>query len=860
MFSCKRLDSRKDAFNAVKSSGILSKHAPGFEVGHWDFPPHLKGSPRTLASTWDSEYGVEIDYDSYDITPVLDPLSHKILAFRVGAKSSLAESQYLCTSGCVVELSDERYYLLPAHPFTSERNTSQDMTPEEDSQSEDDDCVFSGFENETELEDETDFMTQHSATPETSDAEDEWNLDYSDSSSDSDFDDSSQIQHPRNEKESIPAFDDAVQDIRYKTGLSRPLRSLYRSPRHPHMRSDNLDYIRVEVRDKMDLSTDFPTLSIHSIGQLQNGTAPVTAVTGAGNYLVGVLSSGYECIRLPNATNYVKVQTVQFERFVQSGDCGSIVRDARSGRIYGHIVAGDPGSQTAFIIPAIDVFNDILTRHRPALESFMSERRLPRRFEVEARSISGAVAGWNTTMVSRDAPASQGRPRPISTDPYWRKDKSAEHLQQVYGNSMARDSKKSRRYGYPDDRLLGESSRSRYTYTYMLDALDEVRRSMYVDVVVIHGLSGSQCSAWIAPTPTWRTSRSSGARQKPSTSDTRGDQAWNASSAPNYSQAPLSLPTMDELLNPDGLMSYVEFRLQSGTFPKLSVSYYHAIADVNRLLHPSTLDFEEFDSRRDSGGADLGLAGSYRKAPNRARFGRAGRDRQDLQEEELSRPIGMTLTSLTNKQSATRPPLCTACQGYDRSRFSVIFQALEYLSLKRHIKSQHFPARSFKCVSGDVSVKCPDSMEVKSLKLIAGLVFVLHKNSDVLFWSKLMNVFLSRTLEPSRDLRRQGSLLRDLERPRQPLADLSRTLKMFTHQKALIPGWTKHLHPEINMLLHPLFRKACASQSQHLTCSDHALHEHELPGKHESSKVVLLLISNKKQPDAHFFIGFCEFW
>ena len=42
-----------------------------------------------------------------------------------------------------------------------------------------------------------------------------------------------------------------------------------------------------------------------------------------------------------------------------AGDCGSLVVNATTGDIYGHIVSGEPMSGLAYIIPAYKVFNDI---------------------------------------------------------------------------------------------------------------------------------------------------------------------------------------------------------------------------------------------------------------------------------------------------------------------------------------------------------------------------------------------------------------------------------------------------------------------------------------------------------------------
>ena len=52
-----------------------------------------------------------------------------------------------------------------------------------------------------------------------------------------------------------------------------------------------------------------------------------------------------------------------------AGDSGSLVVDARTGNIYGHIVSGDPTSSLAYIVSAYEVFDDIEKRFgaRPSL-------------------------------------------------------------------------------------------------------------------------------------------------------------------------------------------------------------------------------------------------------------------------------------------------------------------------------------------------------------------------------------------------------------------------------------------------------------------------------------------------------------
>lgn len=86
------------------------------------------------------------------------------------------------------------------------------------------------------------------------------------------------------------------------------------------------------------------------------------AITGSGNILKGVLCSRSSYIRLPNSTKYINVLSVQFEGSLRPRDCGSIIRDANTGKIYGHLIAGDTDSQVAFIVQATDVLDNVMAK------------------------------------------------------------------------------------------------------------------------------------------------------------------------------------------------------------------------------------------------------------------------------------------------------------------------------------------------------------------------------------------------------------------------------------------------------------------------------------------------------------------
>jgi hypothetical protein len=89
----------------------------------------------------------------------------------------------------------------------------------------------------------------------------------------------------------------------------------------------------------------------------------VWAVTGTTGPVKGTLIKNPYFIKMAGSKTFQENWAVRLERDTMPGDCGSWVVDATTGEIYGHIVAGDPTSSLAYIIPAYKVFDDIKRRH-----------------------------------------------------------------------------------------------------------------------------------------------------------------------------------------------------------------------------------------------------------------------------------------------------------------------------------------------------------------------------------------------------------------------------------------------------------------------------------------------------------------
>ncbi|KAJ4315414.1 Protein png1 [Neodidymelliopsis sp. IMI 364377] len=90
-----------------------------------------------------------------------------------------------------------------------------------------------------------------------------------------------------------------------------------------------------------------------------------TASAGA---LQGFVASTPRFMRTPNTDRYQEVYNIVLEQPLSNGDCGSWVHDARSGKLFGHVIAGSPNTGLACVVPAYQVF-EVIQRLGPLANS-----------------------------------------------------------------------------------------------------------------------------------------------------------------------------------------------------------------------------------------------------------------------------------------------------------------------------------------------------------------------------------------------------------------------------------------------------------------------------------------------------------
>ncbi|KAL4902091.1 hypothetical protein BDW74DRAFT_181252 [Aspergillus multicolor] len=126
----------------------------------------------------------------------------------------------------------------------------------------------------------------------------------------------------------------------HKTYAPKPIRALDSASRVyavPIISSKELDYALLEVSSGDDNIMNLPLLTRDTVTNVRPGATKVSTTTRTGSFLLGKLSERPSYVRPPNADTFEEAFTVAFEGPLRRGDYGSIVRDAKTGMIYGHM-------------------------------------------------------------------------------------------------------------------------------------------------------------------------------------------------------------------------------------------------------------------------------------------------------------------------------------------------------------------------------------------------------------------------------------------------------------------------------------------------------------------------------------------
>lgn len=356
MFECLKKDARKEVMDQVRDSGILNKY-PGIKTGHWDSPPHIiHARPLSLiCRKKSSQRNVQSSRPTHS--------SGAQIIVR-GPSNDLGVSQK-ATLGGVIQLNGKSYYFTANHPF-SEFYLPQSTQTNLD----EDNCEY-------------DFGDQDEAGGE------DFNKLFVDAASEG----KSNLPKVMHESNSD------ISDIIAADNSAFSVRDIF-------IGSTTLDYALIEISDddvvfssyngKLVLNSkqDIPIICQERVGTIVSEDVPIVTSTGTSGSLSGTLFGLPAYTRLPGSTTYQEVFTVRIDGPLNPGDSGSCIFDAKTGALYGHIVAGSPATQTAYIVPATSVFQDITLRKKDMTLQSRSQQgnspsvqgSVPREPQVSCRS------------------------------------------------------------------------------------------------------------------------------------------------------------------------------------------------------------------------------------------------------------------------------------------------------------------------------------------------------------------------------------------------------------------------------------------------------------------------------------------
>ena len=131
-----------------------------------------------------------------------------------------------------------------------------------------------------------------------------------------------------------------------------------------------LDYALIEITEREleggDISLprpsgDGPLLEKKEAVEM-SGPSDIIALTASKGSIKGRLTGIPSFGTAPNSNVSQELWTIHLEGKLEKGDCGCWIIDAASGAVYGHIIAGSPGTGIGLIAPLKHILNDLVER------------------------------------------------------------------------------------------------------------------------------------------------------------------------------------------------------------------------------------------------------------------------------------------------------------------------------------------------------------------------------------------------------------------------------------------------------------------------------------------------------------------
>jgi hypothetical protein len=151
--------------------------------------------------------------------------------------------------------------------------------------------------------------------------------------------------------------------------LSGVLGAMVLEPPAENHRNATLDYALIVTKE-----TEHPSFSnrfeyhdgsstraieISDYAPIPASERKILAISGLKGVMTGTLIPGAMSWRRQNSHQFQDIYAIKLDQRISHGDSGSAVVDFESGKFYGHIILGSPGSKVAYIVAATDVLSHI---------------------------------------------------------------------------------------------------------------------------------------------------------------------------------------------------------------------------------------------------------------------------------------------------------------------------------------------------------------------------------------------------------------------------------------------------------------------------------------------------------------------
>lgn len=384
---------RTEAFRAIKDSGIMEDF-PGFDLGHMGLDAEYENfrrlgsqaNPMTVDPDSMSFLFPDETVDVFAGEPSA-PGARRLAVYFNDGTTSCAVAEHVFSYRGRHFLHSAHHFLLPAQQAQSVHTLSR--TTASDADDDEDECEIMGLsDDEEEDEDELVAITSSGSTsPVESGSEGAFDSVSASQTLDTALDTEAQDAH-------MSELQSRLETPKTLTEAKTPhTNTTWTKVGHVVLSSAFLDSAFVQIDMANFWYRPLPLESYHDYTE----TAPCdTAIkTYTPNSTIGgTLSGTPSFVRLPGSKIFQEVYIARLNRPLVPGDCGSCVKNAITGKIFGHVIAGSPKTGLVLLMPASRLFAAALDA-LSACDGADGGKLIGVKADVEAVSAEDAIR-WST--------------------------------------------------------------------------------------------------------------------------------------------------------------------------------------------------------------------------------------------------------------------------------------------------------------------------------------------------------------------------------------------------------------------------------------------------------------------------------